>query len=52
MAGAAIELTEAIMVNPNNSGEIAEALDKALIMPVREQKEDWVRCRRLSGNMM
>lgn len=39
MAGAAIELTEAIMVNPNNSGEIAEALDKALIMPVREQKE-------------
>jgi len=39
MAGAAIELTEAIMVNPNNSGEIAEALNRALLIPVREQKE-------------
>jgi trehalose 6-phosphate synthase/phosphatase len=39
MAGAAIELTEAIMVNPNNSGEIAEALNRALMMPVKEQKD-------------
>jgi len=39
MAGASIELTDAIQVNPNNSGEIAEALNKALGMPVDEQKE-------------
>jgi len=39
MAGASIELTEAILVNPNNSGEIAEALNRALLMPAAEQKE-------------
>ncbi|MBW6502046.1 MAG: bifunctional alpha,alpha-trehalose-phosphate synthase (UDP-forming)/trehalose-phosphatase [Bacteroidales bacterium] len=39
MAGASIELTDAILVNPNNSGEIAEALNKALEMPADEQKE-------------
>jgi trehalose 6-phosphate synthase/phosphatase len=38
MAGAAIELTDAIMVNPNNMGEIADALNTALLMPEKEQK--------------
>jgi trehalose 6-phosphate synthase/phosphatase len=37
MAGAVEELREAIIVNPNNVEEIAEALDKALSMPEDEQ---------------
>jgi trehalose 6-phosphate synthase/phosphatase len=38
MAGAAIELTDALLVNPNNVGAIAETLNKALLMPANEQK--------------
>jgi trehalose 6-phosphate synthase/phosphatase len=38
MAGAAKELAEAIIVNPNNREEIAEALSAALEIPVEEQK--------------
>ena len=37
MAGAVEELREAIVVNPNNIEEIAEALKKALSMPEDEQ---------------
>jgi len=37
MAGAAKELGEAIIVNPNHREEIAEALKAALEMPCREQ---------------
>jgi trehalose 6-phosphate synthase/phosphatase len=37
MAGAVEELREAIIVNPNNVEEIAEALNKALSMPEDEQ---------------
>lgn len=37
MAGAAIELTDALLVNPNNIGEIAETLNRAMIMPAKEQ---------------
>lgn len=39
MAGAAKELGEAIIINPNNYGEIAEALKNALLMPENEQNE-------------
>ena len=38
MAGAAKELGEAIIVNPNDRRQIAEALREALQMPVQEQK--------------
>ena len=38
MAGAAKELGEAIIINPNNTDEIAEALHEALEMSVEEQK--------------
>ncbi len=38
MAGAAQELSEAIIINPNNTEEIAEALREALEMPVEEQR--------------
>jgi len=38
MAGAAIELTEALLVNPNNTGQIADTLNIALLMPESEQK--------------
>ncbi|HEC79452.1 MAG TPA: bifunctional alpha,alpha-trehalose-phosphate synthase (UDP-forming)/trehalose-phosphatase [candidate division WOR-3 bacterium] len=37
MAGAAKELGEAIIVNPNNKEEIVEAIEKALVMPENEQ---------------
>lgn len=37
LAGAAIELTDSLMVNPNNTGEIAETLNLALTMPEKEQ---------------
>ncbi len=37
MAGAAKELGEAILINPNNLGEISSALHEALEMPLEEQ---------------
>ncbi|MCL6559947.1 MAG: trehalose-phosphatase, partial [Firmicutes bacterium] len=37
MAGAASELGEAIVINPNNKAEVAEALHEALEMPEEEQ---------------
>lgn len=37
MAGAAIELTDAIIVNPNDNEEIEQAILEALEMPVLEQ---------------
>ncbi len=39
MAGASKELGEAVMVNPNNQEEIAQAIKEALIMPEEEQVE-------------
>jgi len=38
MAGAAIELTDALLVNPNSTDEIATNLNYALVMPEDEQK--------------
>ena len=38
-AGAARELGEAIIINVNNPEEIAQALEEALAMPKKEQKE-------------
>lgn len=39
MAGAAKELPEALIVNPNNREEIAQAIKTALTMPLEEQRE-------------
>lgn len=39
MAGAAKELSEAIVINPNDRGEIAAALTEALRMPEAEQQK-------------
>lgn len=39
MAGVAKEMGEAIMINPNNEAEIADALQQALTMPLEEQRE-------------
>ncbi|MGC9529769.1 MAG: bifunctional alpha,alpha-trehalose-phosphate synthase (UDP-forming)/trehalose-phosphatase [Candidatus Bipolaricaulaceae bacterium] len=39
MAGAAKELPEALIVNPNNREEIAQAIHTALTMPPEEQRE-------------
>jgi trehalose 6-phosphate synthase/phosphatase len=38
-AGAAKELGEAIIINVNNPDEIVQALEEALVMPKKEQKE-------------
>lgn len=37
MAGAASELTQALIVNPNDKQEVASAIHQALVMPAREQ---------------
>jgi trehalose 6-phosphate synthase/phosphatase len=39
MAGAAKEMGEAIMINPNDESEIAEAIHQALTMPLEEQRK-------------
>lgn len=39
MAGASKELIDALIVNPNNIGEVCEALIYALNMPLEEQRE-------------
>lgn len=43
MAGAAIELTEALIVNPNDTDQIEEALLKAVQMPEQEQRTRMIR---------
>lgn len=45
MAGAASELREALLINPNDKREIATAIRKALEMPMEERKERWARLR-------
>uniref|UniRef100_UPI003CCCE4AB alpha,alpha-trehalose-phosphate synthase (UDP-forming) n=1 Tax=Dyella soli TaxID=522319 RepID=UPI003CCCE4AB len=42
-AGAAQELTEALLVNPADTEEVAEALERALTMPLPERRERWRR---------
>ena len=37
MAGAAAELTDALIINPNDTGQIADAIFTALTMPYEEQ---------------
>jgi trehalose 6-phosphate synthase/phosphatase len=39
MAGASKEMNEALIINPNNKNEIADAIKQALEMPLDEQKE-------------
>ncbi|HCX99623.1 MAG TPA: bifunctional alpha,alpha-trehalose-phosphate synthase (UDP-forming)/trehalose-phosphatase, partial [Bacteroidales bacterium] len=39
MTGAAKEMSEAILVNPNNIAEVAQAMRQALEMPVSEQRD-------------
>ncbi|WP_421918690.1 bifunctional alpha,alpha-trehalose-phosphate synthase (UDP-forming)/trehalose-phosphatase [Marinifilum sp.] len=39
MAGVSKEMGEALMINPNNTGEIAESIYQALTMPLDEQRE-------------
>jgi trehalose 6-phosphate synthase len=40
-AGAAREMTGALLVNPNDPDEIAEALDQALSMSLAERRQRW-----------
>jgi len=45
MAGASKELIDAIIVNPNNIGEICRAIIQALNMPLAEQQERMIQMR-------
>ncbi len=40
-AGAASELTEALIVNPFDRVEMTEAMQRALVMPLEERQERW-----------
>jgi trehalose 6-phosphate synthase len=40
-AGAAQELTDALLVNPADTEEVADALQRALNMPLAERRERW-----------
>ena len=42
-AGAAQELTDALLVNPADTEEVAEALERALTMPLQERRARWRR---------
>ena len=39
MAGAAVEMTDALLINPNDTEQIEQTICRALEMPVEEQKE-------------
>jgi len=39
MAGAAVELNESIIINPNDVEETSDAIDQALIMPIEEKEK-------------
>jgi len=41
-AGAAQELTAALLVNPADTEEVADALERALKMPLSERRERWL----------
>ncbi len=53
LAGAAKELLEAIIINPNNIEEVAEAIHTALMMPSEEQvrRNEAMRCRLQSHDL-
>src|SRR5690606_31570769 len=38
MAGSANEMNESLLINPNDFEEIADAIDKAINMPIEEQQ--------------
>jgi len=40
-AGAAFELPEALLINPADTAEVADALERALKMPLKERKRRW-----------
>jgi trehalose 6-phosphate synthase len=40
-AGAARQLSSALLVNPHDADELAEAMDRALVMPLAERQERW-----------
>ncbi len=40
-AGAAKQLSAALLVNPHDPDELAEAMDRALVMPLAERQERW-----------
>ena len=50
-AGAARQLDAALLVNPHDPEDMADALDKALSMPLAERQERWNGMWRAIGNV-
>ena len=42
-AGAAHEMTEALIVNPYDDDEVSTAMAQAIVMPLKERRERWRR---------
>src|SRR3546814_11911094 len=40
-AGAALQLRDAVLINPYSAEEIADAIERALSMPLAERKARW-----------
>jgi len=40
-AGAAFELPDALLINPADTAEVADALERALKMPLKERQRRW-----------
>ena len=40
-AGAAFELTDALLINPADATEVADAVERALKMPLKERRRRW-----------
>ena len=49
-AGAARQLGSALIVNPHDADELADALDRALRMSLSERQERWQACWRAIDN--
>ena len=49
-AGAARQLTDAVLVNPHDPDGMADAMDQALSMPLSERQERWQGCWAAIGN--
>ena len=49
-AGASRQLKDAVLVNPHDPDDMADALDRALAMPLEERQERWRGCWAAIGN--
>ena len=46
-AGAAEQLTDALIVNPHDAQGVADAINRALLMPIEERRERWTKLKKI-----